>query len=103
MEAEKKYFGGWFVWILVLLVMATVVFTALGGVGLITKTVLHREVLVRSHQYKEARSTEIATFEATLAEIDRQLMNSDLSEKERADLEGQAASTRIMLRTARSK
>ena len=103
MEAEKKYLGGWFVWITVLIIMAGIVFAGLSAVGIIGKTVVEREVFKRSFQYSEARATAIATYEAQLVEINRKLTNTNLETNTRSNLEAQAASIRIRLASERSK
>lgn len=64
---------------------------------------VERAVLVESHQYKEARNTEIATYEAQLAELRGQLGRPDLSEADRARIDGQITSINIMLTSARTK
>lgn len=85
-------------WILGLLVVASLV----GGGMKILGVFGERVVFEQSFQYKEARKTEVATFEAQLAEIDR-LLSSDIDSTTRANMESQAASIRIQLSVARGK
>jgi hypothetical protein len=99
MESEKSYFGGWWVWVSMLIMVTMIAFWGLRAVGLIGKTIVEREVFEQSYQYSEARKSEIAMFEAQLAEIDRRLMSDSTNE----GLHAQAAAIRIQLATARSK
>lgn len=99
MEQEKKYFASWWFWILLLIVASVLVFGGLRIVGVIGERVIFEQ----SFQYKEARKTEIATFEAQLAEINRKLNSTSLDENTRVNLEAQAAAIRIQLSVARRK
>lgn len=103
MEHEKKYFGGWFVWVFFLLIVASIILTGLSYMGIIGKTVVKRVVFENSFQYSEARKSEIATFNAQLTEISHKLSNPELDKTTRTNLEAQASSVRIMLSVARAK
>jgi hypothetical protein len=96
---SKRFFGGWWLWVLFLLVISIITFFGLRMAGVIGE----RIVFENSFQYSESVKAEIATFEAQLAEIDRQLSNSELDKQTRENLEAQAAGIRIKLSTARSK
>ena len=99
MDEEKKDFAKWWLWVLLLIAITAIAFGGLKIAGVIGE----RIVFEQSFQYKEARKTEIATFEAQLAEINRQLASTTLDENVRVNLEAQAASIRIQLNVARSK
>ena len=103
MEEDKKYFGTWWVWVVVLMIATGILFTGLNYLGIIGKTVVEREVFKRSFQYTEARATAIATYEAQLAEINRKLTGSNIDENTHNNLEAQAASIRIRLANERNK
>ena len=75
----------------------------LNSLGLLGRTVVEREVFEHSYQRSEALKSQIATDEATLAEIERKLGNPDLDANTRTNLEAQAAAARIRIQTARSK
>lgn len=99
MEKEKKYFGGWVVWLTVITIGLFAVGFGLKWAGVFGK----RVIFVESHQYKESRKSEIATYNAQLTEIDRQLMNSDLDANVKTNLEAQASAIRIQLQVAKEK
>ncbi len=103
MEQEKKYFAGWWLWVVFLIIISSIIFGVLNYIGLIGHTIVERKVFENSFQYSEARKSEIATFEAQLAEIDRKLSNPNLDPNTRTNLEAQAAAIRIQLNVARSK
>lgn len=98
MEEDKKYFASWWIWILAFIILTSAVGFGLKYAGVIGE----RVIFENSFQYKEARKTEISTFKATLAEIERKLA-SNLDENTRANLEAQAAAIRIQLQTASEK
>ncbi len=102
MDSEKKAFGKWWVWILVLLIPTILIFTGLRYAGLVGGTYIERKVFENSFQYSEATKASIATFEAQLAEIDHKL-SSDLDDTTRINLEASAAAVRIQLSVARSR
>ena len=101
MDKEKKEFGRWWMWILGLLVVTTIVTTALNYAGIIGRTVVERKVFENSYQYNEGQRARISIFEAQLAEIERKLVNRELDETTRANLEAQSSSVRIQLGAAR--
>lgn len=98
MEAEKKYFAGWWLFVLGLVLITGIVFS---GVK-IYNVVIERQVFKRSHQYREARETETATFRAQLSSIERKLV-TETDENVVANLEAQAESIRIHLDSIRNK
>lgn len=98
-EQDKKYFASWWFWVLLLVIATILVFAGLKVAGVVGE----RVVFEQSFQYKEARKTEIATFEAQLAEINRKLNFVSLDENTRVNLEAQASAIRIQLNVARRK
>ena len=102
MDREKKEFGGWFVWILTLSVLAIVILTGLNYTGILGKTIIEREVFEQSYQYRAAQKLKIETFQAQMSELEHQLSNTNLDRQTRSNLEAQAASIRIQLNIARS-
>lgn len=98
MEQEKKCFAGWWFWVVGLVMVNSVLFFGLKALGVFGE----RVVFEQSHQYHESRKTEIATYSAQLAEIERKLMGQ-LDENTRINLEAQVSALRIQLQIARSK
>ena len=90
-------------WVLLLVVVSSVVLGVTGAFGRVFGVAVEREVLVHSHQYAEARNSEVATYEAQLAELRGQLNRSDLTESDRARIDGQISSINILLQSARNK
>lgn len=86
-----------------ILTFFAIVFFILNSAGLIGQTVVEREVFKRSYQYKEARTSAIATMEAQLAEIEVRLMSDSLPESTRAELEAQRSFINIQLRAERAR
>ena len=84
--SDKTFVAGWWFWILGLILIT-------GGILAVFKPIgmwWDRQVMLESHQYKEARTTENATFRAQLAQIEQRLM----TEKDAniiADLQSQRA------------
>ena len=99
MEQEKKYFASWWFLIISLVAVTAVVFGGLRLVGVIGE----RVVFEQSFQYKEARKTEIATFEAQLAELELKLASTSLDDVTRTNFEAQVSAIRIQLNVARRK
>ena len=90
-------------WILGLFVVFFLVLSILHYLGMFGQTVVERKIFENSFQYSEARKTEIATFEAQLAEINRSLTSSEIDDQTKSNLEAQAAGLRIKLQVARSR
>lgn len=98
---EKREFGAWWIWVLLLVVISIGVLTLTGAAGKIFGTAVEREVFEQSYQYTAGQKAKIAEFSAQLAEIDRQLAGS-LDENTRQNLEAQAAAIRIQLAVAKA-
>lgn len=103
MDQEKKEFGSWWVWVLVLSAISIVVLGALSAAGVFTGTIIERKVFENSYQRTEGLKARIATYEAQLAEIVGQLARGDLDASTRSGLEAQAAAIRIQLRAAKER
>ncbi len=89
-------------WGLALLVLTIVILVLLNFVGVIGSTMVEREVLKNSHQYKEARSSEVVMYEAQLTEINSQLSNTT-DPATRNALKSQQAAINVRLRAAKAK
>lgn len=96
MEKEKKYVGGWWFWILFLMICSAVVLAGLRGAGIWGKTVLERKVFESSYQKKEADKTGITAYSAQLAMLRGKLNNSNLSPSARANIKAQIDAINIL-------
>jgi len=81
---DKREVGGWWFWILFLVMITIGIFAVFKPAGMWWE----REVMLESHQYKEARNTEMATFKAQLAAVDMMLA-TEADPTVRADLNRQ--------------
>lgn len=66
---DKREVGGWWIWILFLVIITIGIFAVFKPMGMWWE----REVMLESHQYKEGRATEMATFKAQLVAVDMML------------------------------
>lgn len=103
MREERREFSRWWWWILGLVIVTGLIFSILGYVGVFTKTVVEREVFEQSFQYSEARKSEIATYEAQLAEINSQLADPSLDASTQRSLKAQKSAIEVRLATAKAK
>lgn len=103
-KAERKEVVKWF-WVFGLgIVLLSVLVGVLGGFGRVFGTVVDREVLTHSHQYREARLDEITTYRAQLGEVEYQLDNDiGLTDQQRNSLKAKAAGIRVLLRAAEDR
>lgn len=72
----------------------------LQSLGLFGRTVVERKVFENSYQRSAALEAQIATDEATIAEIERKLANPNLDADTKNALEAQAAAARIRIAAA---
>ena len=98
--SEKKSFLGWWIFLLVLLVVMMGIFGATGVIGRIVDVVVEREVFERSFQYQEGKSDQIATYRAQIAELEGHLRDEGLDSRARNNINAQLSAIRIQLNTA---
>lgn len=75
----------------------------MNSLGLFGRAVVERKVFENSYQRTESIKAQIATDEATLAEIDRKLRNPSLDANTRSNLEAQATAARVRIAAARGR
>jgi hypothetical protein len=103
MDMKKKEIGGWFIWILFLFVVAGVILTSTGYIGKFTGTVVERKVFEQSYQRSESLKSEIAMNQAVIEEIESKLLNPNLDENTRFNLNAQLGAAKLRISTARRK
>lgn len=92
-EKEKKYFAGWWLWVLLLIVITSVV-----GFGLrFTGVVGERIIFENSYQKDAADNAKRDMLEAELVGINARLRSGVLNETQRADLEANKAAVQFQL------
>jgi len=83
-DKDKRELGGWWFWIFFLSIITVGIITMFKPAGMWWE----RQVMLESHQYSEARQTEMATFKSQLVMIDS-LLNTESDPTVRADLKRQ--------------
>lgn len=101
--SEKKEFLKWTLVVVVAFVIVVIVGTVTGAFGRWFGMRVERAVMVESHQYREARSSELATYEAQLAELEGRLAREDLSASQIAEINAQIRSINVLMRSARTR
>ncbi len=96
MEQEKKYFGGWWVWVVFLLIVTGIIGTGLKYAGIIGTTVVERVVFENSYQKSEADKTARTVYSAQLAQLRGKLNNPNLDSGTRAEIQAQIDSINIL-------
>lgn len=97
-QGEKRFLTGWWMLILALVVLSSIVLGALRYAGFFTSTLVERKVFEQSYQYQAGKAAADSTFGAQLVEIQTKLASPDLSPDLRASLEAKAASIRTLMR-----
>ena len=96
-DQEKKFVGGWWMWVLALFVVTAIVVFGLRAVGLIGYTALEREVFEQSYQKQAGDTARRDMLKAQLAGVNAQLRRSDLSDAMRGNLEANKAALEVQL------
>jgi len=86
-----------------IVILLSLLFFGMKAIGLIGKTAVERVVFEQSYQRSESLKSQIAMDEANLTEINAQLMNPNLDENTRFNLEAQARAARIRIATAKGQ
>lgn len=89
MEQEKKYLGGWWVWILTLIVLSMIVFGGLRYAGIIGGTIVERKVFENSYQKHEADKEAVTSYSAEIRMLRSRLDNPNLDDGTKAEIQAQ--------------
>lgn len=101
--SEKSEFLKWTFVVGIGIVILTVIGGVTGAFGRWFDTRVEREVLVTSHQYQEARASELTTYEAQRAELTGQLLRDDLTDAQKAELEAKISGIDVLIRAAQRR
>ncbi len=102
MTEEKRELGKWWIWIFTLLALSVIVFSILGMLGKLGGTFMERKVFEQSYQRSEGLKSQMNTWQAQLASINSQILNTTDKETlsqlktQKAMLEIQIAQTQGM-------
>lgn len=99
MDSEKKYFTSWWFWILFLVVITTLIVTALSYLGIIGQTIVERKVFEQSYQKKEADKDALATYDAQISILRRRLRAQNITDEQRAEIQAQIDALNILKST----
>ena len=99
MEVEKKYFGGWWIYLLCVLVVTVVVLAGLNYAGVIGQTIVERKVFENSYQKHEADKTAVTVYAAQLAQLRAKFNNPSLTESARVEILAQIDAIMILKTT----
>ena len=94
---DKWEISKWWFWLIGMLLVSAIVI----GITRPISMRVEREVMVQSHQYKEGMAERVAVLQATLSEIDSQLMNPNFDEQTKAGLQNQRSAINAQLIAAR--
>lgn len=97
MEQEKKYFAGWWFWILILIIGSGILLTGLNYAGIWGKTVVERKVFESSYQYSAGQKDKAAMLESQKAIINSKLMNVNVDELTKQTLQAQLDGINVQL------
>jgi len=82
--SNKTYIAGWLLWLFAIMMVMVGIMALFKPAGMWWD----RQVMIESHQYSEARNTEMATFKAQLVAIDS-MLSTETDPSVRADLNRQ--------------
>lgn len=100
MDGEKRAFGGWWVWVLALVVLSVIVLGATGAGLRIFGVAVEREVFEQSYQRSAAEEARLKTLNAELVGARARLQQGNLTTTQEADLRAQIAGLEAQIRAA---
>ena len=96
METGKKYYAGWWFWVLLLIILTGIILFGLNSVGLIGRTIVERKDFENSYQKKAADEDAISAYDAQISILERRLRSTDVSTSEKAEIQAQIDSINIL-------
>lgn len=96
-DEEKKEFGKWWMFLILLFVAVVIVFTILGYVGKIGGTIVERKVFENSYQRSESLKSRDNAWQAQLAQINARLTYTDSNSDTYNELMAQKAMLQMQI------
>ena len=97
-DQDKREVGGWWMWILALVVVSVVVLGGLRLTGIWGQTAVERMIFETSYQKDASDKRQTAIWRAQIAEIDSTLSGMAADDSRRSGLEAQRSAFRVQLR-----
>lgn len=98
MDGEKKIFGGWWLWVLLLVVISVVALGVLGSGMRIFGVAVEREIFEQSYQRSAAETARLNILNAELVGARSRLQQGSLTATQEADLRAQIAGLEAQIR-----
>ncbi len=103
-DRDKREFGGWWLWVTLLIAVSVGVFVFTGAAGKLFVTAVEREVFEQSYQRSAAEEARYNTLTAELAGVQARLSSGEsLTDVQRDDLSAQAAALQIQIQMMERK
>ncbi len=99
MDTEKKEFGKWWIWILLLIIVSISALSVTGYMGKWFGVTMEREIFESSYQKTAADSAKAKAYKAQLAQINVKLNSDTLDSSTRTNLEAQKAMIEVQLQS----
>ena len=97
-DNDKKEFGGWWIFMVALVVGTVIVFAVLNATGKIGNTIVERKVFENSYQRSESMKAREAAYRAQLAAVNARIQTLPIGTYS-PDLQAQKAMLETQIRT----
>lgn len=97
MDTEKKEFAGWWLWVLLLVIVSIGALSITGFGSRFLSVTADRVIFENSYQKSAADKAKQSALQSQLSEIEARLRSSNLTDEMRVDLEAQASGMRVQL------
>lgn len=102
MDSEKKEYGAWWMWILFLIIISTIILACLNYAGILGHTIVERKIFENSYQKRSADEDALTTYDAQLSVLQRRLRQEGLTQDDRDDIQAQIDAINIMKSSKRN-
>lgn len=97
LDKDKKEFGGWWLYILFLVIISVVALAVLSYTGKVGGTFIERKVFEQSYQRNEGLKSQMLTWQAQLAQINSKLMYAEPGTQDYINLSSQKAMLEVQI------